>query len=325
MTFDAPVTSFVGIDVAKKTLEIAVDPAGLRRGFDNHADGASELLAALAGLGLTPAATLVVLEATGGYETAIAAAMANAGFHVAVVNPRHVRHFAKAMGYLAKTDRIDAEVLARFAERIRPTPHPLPDPQQALLEAMMLRRRQLIEMRTAEKNRLQTAAEALHDSIREHIGYLNRQIKHVDSDLDHLVRNSPLWRTKDDLLQSFGGIGPTTARVLLACLSELGTLDARKIAALVGLAPLNRDSGGFRGSRSIWGGRGEVRTALFMAATTARRFNPVIRALYERLRANGKPYKVAMVACMRKMLVILNAMIKNATPFDATAAHFAAS
>ena len=315
-TSDFVLRQFIGIDVAKKSLDVAIRPLDQTHTFSNDAGGISAVIQWLAAQHCIPSETLVVLEATGGYQGVAAGCLVDAGYHVAVVNPRTAREFAKALGYLAKTDRIDARVLALFAERVRPEPRSLPDAQQQLLDGMMQRRRQLIDMRTAESNRLEHAVEKLHDSIREHIGYLNRQITQVDNDLEDLVRHSPVWRTKDNLLQSCPGVGATTSHTLMAELPELGSLDARKIAALVGVAPFNRDSGAFRGKRTTWGGRAKVRTTLYMATLSARRFNPVIRAYFERLIAAGKPYKVAMVACMRKILVILNAMLKSGTPFD---------
>lgn len=315
---------FVGIDVAKKSVDLAIVPGSFSHSYATDAAGISALVAALSEQVPQKSSTLVVLEATGGYEATLAGVIAELGYHVAVVNPRHVRSYAKAIGSLAKTDRIDARIIARFADRVRPEARPLAEPQQRLLAAIMLRRRQLVDMRTAESNRLELAADALQAQIREHIAYLTRQIKQVEHDLDELVRNSPMWRTKEDLLRTFKGVGPTTARVLLSSLSELGHLTSKQIAALAGLAPFNRDSGTQRGRRSIWGGRSDVRTALYMAATSAKRFNPVIRSLYQRLRAAGKDFKVAMVACMRKILVILNAMVKNNTPFDIAAAAAAA-
>lgn len=312
---------FVGIDVSKSAIDVAMMPGAGVVHLSNDGDGHHALLQQLAALQVPPQQVLAVLEATGGYEITVAVVLVDAGYQVAIVNPRHVRHYARACGRLEKTDRIDARVLAEFAASVRPQPRPLPDEQQRALSSLMQRRRQLIEMRTAEQNRLKQSSVALQDAIREHIRYLTREISKIEKDFDAMIRTSPLWRTKEDLLRSFKGIGPNTARVLLCSLCELGVLDARRISKLVGVAPLNRDSGSFRGTRSTWGGRAEVRTALYMAAVSAKRYNPVIRALYLRLRANGKPYKVAMVACMRKMLVILTAMLKNQTPFDVAFAN----
>lgn len=305
---------FIGIDVSRKSLDVAVGSTAAVSTFDNDDQGIQALLASLTML--TAARTLVVLEPTGGYQNRVAALIAGAGFHVAVINARQIRQFASATGRLAKTDRIDAQILALFAERMPVEPRPLPSAQQSELSALLLRRQQLVEMRTAELNRRKTAVEALHASIDEHIAYLSRQLTAVDNQLNQLVRDSPMWRMKDQLLQSFKGVGEKTAFVLLASLSELGTLSGKQIAALAGVAPFNRDSGTRRGKRSIWGGRADVRTALYMAAMSAKRYNPVIRSLYLRLKAAGKPFKVAMIACMRKMLVILNAMLRDEKPFD---------
>lgn len=306
-------TRFVGIDVSKDRLDLAERPSGAAWSVENEAAGFTTLLRKL-----KPEATmtLVVLEATGGYEAAVVATLASAGFHVAVVNPRQVRDFGRATGQLAKSDEIDARILALFAERIRPEPRPLPDPVAQELDALVARRRQLQQMLGAERNRLRLAPPRVRKGIAKHVQWLERQLDHVDGDLDRLVRESPLWRAKDNLLQSVPGIGPTTSRTLLAELPELGHLNRREIAALVGVAPLNRDSGTLRGKRMIWGGRAPVRRTLYMAALTASRHNPVIRAFYQRLRGNGKPPKVAITACMRKLLVILNTMTRNQTHWD---------
>lgn len=309
-------TTYVGIDVSKAFLDVAFAPAERHERFSNDTDGHAALRALLLTVA-DPPRTRVVMEATGGLQTTVAAVLVDAGFNVAIVNPRQVRDFAKSTGQFEKTDRLDAAMLARFAEAVKPEARPLPDQQQRALIALTQRRAQLVEMRTQELNRLKQGGDEVQlASLREHIAYLNREIGRFEDDFDELIRNSPVWRTKERLLRSFKGIGPCTARVLLSQLLELGVIDNKAIAKLAGLAPLPNDSGTFRGRRSIWGGRAEVRTALFMAALSARRSNPVIRALYLRLRAAGKPYKVAMVACMRKMLVILNTMLKNNTPFD---------
>lgn len=263
---------------------------------------------------------LVVLEATGGFENAAVAALATGELAVVVANPRQIRDFGRATGQLAKTDRIDAEILALFAERVRPEPRPLPDEAAQALDALLTRRRQLLEMLTAEKNRLGFARSAVRKSIREHIRWLERQLQGVDRDLDRTVQHSPLWRAKEDLLRSVPGIGPVVSRTLLGELPELGTLSHKKIAALVGVAPLARDSGTLRGKRIVWGGRAPVRSALYMGALVASRHNPVIRAFYLRLRSAGKPRKVALTACMRKLLVILNAMARDNRPWRVTSA-----
>jgi transposase len=258
------------------------------------------------------------LEATGGLELPLTSALALAGLPVVVVNPRQVRDFAKATGQLAKTDVLDAQVLARFAEVIRPEPRPLPDEQTQVLAALVTRRRQLIEMLTAEKNRLASARPAIRKNLRAHIAWLERALQHADTDLADAIRQSPVWREKDELLRSVPGIGPVLTTTLLANLPELGTLTHKQIAALVGVAPLNRDSGTLRGRRTVWGGRAQVRTALYMGAIVAARFNPVIRGFYQRLRTAGKAKKVALVACMRKLLTIVNAMLKHRTPWNPT-------
>ena len=305
-----PPTMFVGIDVAKATLDIALRPGGERWTVPNDEFGIRALLARLSPLG-----GLVVLEATGGYEHAVAAALAAAGLGVVIANPRQVRAFARATGQLAKTDAIDAQILALFAERVQPTPRPLPDAAAQALDALLTRRRQLVEMLVAEKNRLALARPPVRRGITAHIRWLERQLTDVERDLTLAVQASPLWRAQDDLLQSVPGVGPVLSCTLLAELPELGQLTRKQIAALVGVAPLARDSGTLHGHRTVWGGRASVRTALYMAALVAARWNPVIRAFYQRLRAAGKPAKVALTACMRKLLIILNAMVRTATPW----------
>jgi transposase len=259
--------------------------------------------------------TLIVLEATGGVEVSLTSALAAAGLPVVVVNPRHVRDFARATGQLAKTDALDAQILAQFAEVMRPERRPLPDAQTQALAALVTRRRQLIEMLTAEKNRLSMAPPPVRKSLRAHITWLERELAHTDTDLAQTIRQSPVWREKDELLQSVPGVGPVLTSTLLANLPELGTLTSKQIAALVGVAPLNRDSGTLRGKRTVWGGRAQVRAVLYMSAIVAARFNPVIRAFYQRLQTAGKAKKVALTACMRKLLTILNAMLKHRTPW----------
>ena len=308
--------TFVGIDVSKDELVIALTPSGEQWRTPNTAG-------ALGGLGerLAQAApALIVLEATGGYETAAVATFGAAGLPVIVVNPRQVREFARATGRLAKTDRVDAQVLALFAERIRPAVRPLTDEATQDLQALVLRRRQLIDMLTAEKNRLGLARKPIRKSLTTHIAYLERELRGTDAELRDAVASSPLWRATDDLLQSVPGIGPTVALTLLAELPELGLLSRRAIAALVGVAPVARDSGAQRGRRAIAGGRASVRKALFMATLVASRHNGVIRDHYHRLLAAGKPKKLALVACMRKLLVILNAMLRHQTSWRATPA-----
>jgi len=307
---------FVGVDVAKATLEVAWTPdrAATWRTTNDDA-GWTALIAELQARG--PA--LVVLEATGGYETGAATALALAGLPVAVVNPRHVRDFAKARGILAKTDAIDAHVLADFAARIQPAPRPLADELQADLTALVTRRRQLVDMLTAEKNRLALARPPVQASLRTHIRWLEARLRETEHDTTTRLQQSPVWRVKNRLLQSVPGVGPQTASRLIASLPELGRLSGREIAKLVGLAPLNDDSGTRTGTRHIWGGRTVVRQALYMTTVVAVRHNPVIRAFYQRLRLAGKPGKVALIAAMRKLLTILNAMIKHQTAWAPTA------
>jgi transposase len=302
---------FVGIDVAKAQLDVAVQPSGPQWVTSNDATGISELVERLTGV----APALVVLEATGGREVPVAAALATAGLPVAVVNPRQVRDFARAIGQLAKTDALDAQVLARFAEVVRPQPRPLPDLQAQEFAALLTRRRQLVGMLTAERQRVHTAAPAVGAHIQRHVVWLEQELRDLDQLLRAQVQESSLWREQEDLLRSVPGIGPTTACTLLAELPELGRLDRKAIAALVGVAPLNCESGTLRGKRIVWGGRAQVRTALYMATLVATRHNPVIRAFYQRLCAAGKPKKLALVACMHKLLTILNAMVRHGTPW----------
>jgi transposase len=249
----------------------------------------------------------------------LAGALAAAGMPVAVVNPRQARDFAKATGKLAKTDPLDARVLAHFAAAVLPMPRPLPDTTAQRLTALLTRRRQLVEMLTSEKNRLLTAQTPVRERIVAHISWLEQELTDVNTDLRKSIQQSPIWTEKDILIQSTPGIGPVVSATLLAQLPELGTLNRKQIAALVGIAPLNRDSGKYRGRRAIWGGRAAVRAALYMGTLVATRCNHVIRAFYERLCAAGKPKKVALTACMRKLLTILNAMVKHVTPWCPTA------
>jgi transposase len=302
----------VGIDVSKERLDVCSLPDGGTFSVANDRAGIDELLARLLE-GVRP--ELVVLEATGKYERPAAVAVAAAGIAVAVVNPRQARDFAKAAGRLAKTDRIDAEVLARFAGAVGPRPSVLPDEEARVLQDILLRRRQLLEMIVAEKNRLQMASEAVARRIAAHLRWLEKELGRVDRELDEAVRESETWRANEELLRSVPGVGPVLARTLLAELPELGTLPRRRLCALVGVAPFNRDSGTFRGKRQVWGGRTPVRAALYMGALVATRHNPVIREFYERLLAAGKPKKVALVACMRKLLSILNAVMRDRVPW----------
>jgi transposase len=308
---------FVGVDVAKDTLDVAVRPSGDGWSALNDETGIAALVARLGPLG--PA--LIVCEATGGFERAAIAALAAAGLPVVVANPRQVRDFARATGQLAKTDQLDAGVLALFAERVRPTPRSLPDDAAQLLDAVLTRRRQLLEMLTAEKNRLGFAPKPLHRGIQAHIRWLERQLDDVTKELAAIIEASPVWRAKDDLLQSVPGVGPIVSYTLLGELPELGTLSHKQIAALAGVAPLARDSGTLRGKRMVWGGRASVRTALFMAAMCGRRWNPALKVFYDRLIAAGKPKKVALIACARKLLTILNAMMRNHTHWLSRAAR----
>lgn len=302
---------FIGIDVAKAQLAFACRPSGETGTVPNNDVGIRELAARCQAL----APTLLVLEATGGYEAAVVAALVTAGLPVVVANPRQVRDFAKATGQLAKTDALDARVLALFAERVRPAPRPLPDAAAQALDALLTRRRQLVEMLTAERNRLLVARPPVRRDLQQHIRFLERRLREVDDDLHTAVKASPAWRVKDDLLQSVPGVGRVVSLTLLAELPELGRLSHKEIAALVGVAPLNRDSGTLRGKRLVYGGRAPVRAVLYMAALVASKCNPVIRAFYRRLRAAGKPAKVALTACMRKLLIILNAMARSGTPW----------
>jgi transposase len=304
----------VGIDVSKACLDVFVFPTEDRFRVPYDDTGTKRLIERLNAF--REKATLV-LEATGGLETAIAAALAGTGFHVCIVNPRQVRDFARALGRLAKTDRIDAEVLALFADRVRPEYRPLPDAALRGLEAHVARRRQLVDMLVAETNRLgQVADRDVRKQIQRHIQWLQRELKGVDGDLGDTIRRTPLWRAKDDLIRSVPGVGRVTSFTILAAFPQLGTLRGKQAAALTGLAPFNVDSGTFTGRRRIWGGRANVRSVLYMAALTAVRWNPVIREFYQRLLRAGKAKKVALVACARKLLVILNAILRDQRPWQ---------
>jgi transposase len=303
---------YVGLDVSKATLDIAMRPTEEQWQLPHTEEGISDLVTRLAGVH----PSLIVLEATGGLEVSLVAALATAKLPVAVVNPRQVRDFARATGKLAKTDRLDAQVLAHFAQGVHPTPRPLPDARLQALEGLLTRRRQVVGMLTAEKNRLGSARPPVRQDIQDHIAWLEQRLAKLDEELKHTLRASPLWREKDDLLQSVPGVGPVLSLTLLTELPELGTLDHRQIAALVGVAPLNRDSGTLRGRRTIWGGRARVRATLYMAALVASRWNPVIMAFYQRLCSAGKAKKVALTACMRKLLTILNAMLRDHIPWQ---------
>jgi transposase len=308
---------FVGIDVSKARLDVAARPDATAFSEPSNAEGIAAIVTRLKAL--NPA--LIVLEATGGLEVAIAAALASAGLAVAVVNPRQVRDFARATGRLAKTDRIDAEVLAHFADAIRPAVRSLPDEDARRLDALVTRRRQVIEMRTAELNRLgSTTAAVVRRDLEAHIAYLTGQVEGLDKELEQAIEASTCWKAKDDLLRGVPGIGKVVSRTILATLPELGTLSNKRISALVGLAPVARDSGTLKGRRCIAGGRGAVRSLLYMAALTAKRHNPVLRTFYERLIAAGKATKVALTAVMRKLLTIINAMVRHDQPWDSSVA-----
>jgi transposase len=307
----------IGIDVAKAELVIAARPSGERWTVTNDERGVKTLIGRLT----REPPELIVLEATGGYELLCVAALAAAALPVVVVNPRQVRDFARATGQLAKTDRIDADVLALFAERVRPTVRALADAEAQELEALLARRRQLLEMLQAEKNRLGqvfgTGKRPVRKSLKAHITFLERELRMADTDLGAMVRESPAWRERDDLLRSVPGVGPVLSLTLLAELPELGRLSRREIAKLVGVAPLSRDSGTMRGRRFVQGGRTAVRGVLYMGTLVATRRNAVIRAFYVRLLAAGKPKKLALVACMRKLLTMLNMMVRTNTPWHA--------
>ena len=306
---------FAGIDVSKAHLDVAVRPGEVEWRSPNTDSGAREAADRLKDLD----PYLVVVEATGGMESTVASALAVRGIAVAVVNPRQVRDFAKSIGRLAKTDVLDARVLAHFAEAVKPEPRPLPDEQARQLSALLSRRRQITEMLTAERNRLQSADSTVRRRLKVHIRWLERELSDIDNDLDDAIKASPLWRVKDDILKSVPGIGPVVSITLLSELPELGQLNRKQIAALAGVAPLNRDSGTLSGRRTVWGRRSRVRAVLYMAELVASRYNPVIQDFYLRLCAAGKPKKVALTACMRKLLLIHNSMVKNDQMWHASA------
>ena len=303
---------FVGIDMAKADFVVACRPDGTSWTASNDPKGIAATVDRLCAV----APSLIVLEATGGYETTLVAALAAVALPVVVANPRQVRDFAKATGQLAKTDRLDAQLIALFAERVNPDPRPLPDTVLQQLDALMTRRRQLLDMLTAEGNRLEHAAAPIRREITRHIRWLERRITAVDRDLDDTIQRSPVWRAKEHLLRTAPGVGPVLSRTLRADLPELGQLNRKQIAALVGVAPLACDSGTLRGKRVVWGGRAAVRAVLYMGALVAARRNVIIRAFYRRLVAAGKPKKVALIACMRKLLTILNAMMRTKTTWQ---------
>jgi len=315
------VAAFVGIDVSKEHLDWAVNDGGAGGGGGQVAHDEAGLANLVARLReLKP--ELVVLEATGGLEMSVLAALALAGLPVAVVNPRQVRDFARAIGHLAKTDRLDAKCIAHFAAAVQPALTPMPEATTLELELILARRRQMVSMLVAEKNRLSgltgpRRVARVVSSIERIVKALTKELEKLDDELKTKIQQSPLWNAKDKLLRSVPGVGTGTSRTLLLDLPELGTLDRKQIAALVGVAPFNRDSGKLRGRRAIWGGRASVRSMLYMASVTAARCNPVIRSFYERLIAAGKKGKVALTACMHKLLTILNAMVKAGTSWQA--------
>ena len=304
---------YVGIDVAKDRLDVHVRPGGEAFAVARDGEGLAVLIDRLRPLG----PSLIVSEATGGFEQVVAGSLASAGLPVVVVNPRQIRDFARALGRLAKTDRLDAEAIALFAERVRPELRPLADEQARLLGELVARRRQVVEMIVAEGNRARLLANPrLKKRIERHRRLLQEDLSDIEQELDTTIRGTPIWRESEDLLKSVPGVGNTLARSLIADLPELGSLDRKKIAALVGVAPFNRDSGTLRGRRTIWGGRPAIRATLYMAALVATRCNPVIKSFYRRLLDAGKPKKLALTACMRKLLTILNAILRDRRPWQ---------
>ena len=306
-------TCFIGIDVSKDQLDVAVRPTNEKMSFANEDDGIDMLIKRL--LPFQP--HLIVLEATGSYHQLVLGRLLACGLPAIAINPRQSRDFARAIGRLAKTDSIDANVLAEFADKIRPELRSIPDEATQQLNAICTRRRQLVTMLAAEKNRHHSGPAAIRSQIKKHMIWLEKQIGELQRDLDKLIRSTPAWREKDDLLRSCKGIGPTTSHTMLASLPELGTLSRHRIAALVGVAPFNSDTGKYRGQRHVQGGRIDVRCVLYMATLAAIRSNPVIRAFHQRLIAAGKAKKVAITACMRKLLTILNAMVRTNTRWTA--------
>lgn len=301
--------TFVGIDVSKDSLEVALRPSNTVQSFTNDDEGIAQLIESLR----PQQPALIVLEATGKYERPVARALAVEGLLFNIINPRQGRAFARATGVLAKTDRIDALLLARFAEVLQPEARSLKDEQTEALSDLVIRRRQIVEMITAEKNRLALATKRVRRDIQGHIRWMEKRLEDINDDIDELIRQSPLWHEKDKLLQSVTGVGPVLASTILASLPELGALNRKQIAALVGVAPFNRESGRYKGKQKIQGGRASVRNVLYMGTVAGIRANPVLRTFYERLVEKGKPKKLALTACMRKLLVILNTMVKNRT------------
>lgn len=313
ISMDGSITSFVGIDVAKDSLDLCVLPQQTRQEFSYDAKGLKQLFDLLPAAGTC----LIVVEATGGYQRRVVAELAAAGHLVAVVNPRPVRHFGIALGILAKTDRIDARVIALFGQHVRPRTIPKNHEKQEELQQLVTRRRQLIDLRTAESNRQELlTSKLIQNSVQKVIALLEKQIEGIEKEIAKFLESDDQWKGKATIIQSVPGVGQITVISLLADLPELGFLNRREISALVGLAPFNRDSGRFHGKRSICGGRASVRNVLYMAALTARRCNPVIQAFAKRLEAHGKPFKIVIVACMRKLLVILNTLVKTNSPWN---------
>ena len=310
-------TCWVGIDVSKARLDVAVLPSKEAWSVDNTEEGIRALVERVRSLGHV----LVVLEATGRLEAPAVAALGLAKVPVVAINPRQARDFGKALGKLAKTDRIDALLLAEFAERVRPELRPLPDAAAQALGALVTRRRQVVDMLLMEQHRLSQAMPRVRRDLEDSIAGLRQRLDRLDQELGDTLRQSPLWREKDDLLRSVKGVGPVVSLTLLAELPELGMLSRQKIAALVGVAPLNHDSGRFRGQRKTWGGRASVRRVLYMGTLVATQFNTTIRDFYQRLLQAGKPKKVALIACMHKLLTILNAMLRHGHPWSPTYAH----
>ena len=306
-------STFVGIDIAKAQVDVAVRPTSQRWAIPYDESGIRKLVSQLNAL----EPTVVLLEASGGLELPLVAALAAEALPVVVVNPRQVRDFARATGTLAKTDALDATVLAHFADAVRPVVRPLRDAETQVLNSLTVRRHQVMTMLVSETNRLGTASSTIRPSIEAHITWLEQELDDLDEGLRQTLRSSPVWREKDDLLRSVPGVGEQLSLTLLAHLPELGTLNRRQIAALVGVAPFNRDSGTLRGKRTVWGGRSRVRAVLYMGTLSATRCNPTIRDFYQRLLASGKPKKVALTACMRKLLIILNSMLKHRSPWRA--------
>ena len=303
---------YIGVDISKENLDVAIHESGQQWRFTNDEQGIKKLCELF--VSLKPA--LVVFEATGGYELPLYMGLIESELPAVPVNPRQIRNFAKATGKLAKTDKLDAQAIAHFGAALHPEPRLFPARQE--IKEIAERRTQVIQMMTAEKNRLRNTRKSVKISIQAHITWLERELEDIDHSLQEHIRKSPEWREKDDLLQTIPGVGPVLSLTLLAGLPELGMMNRKKIAALTGVAPINRDSGTMRGKRMIWGGRARVRSVLYMGTLVATRFNPIIRTFYERLCKAGKPKKVALTACMRKLLTILNAIARTKTPWRCT-------